>query len=141
MDISIITTIISILWWILIASITYYLTKIKEQESEWRKEKLKIYIEFIESLSWITDCEWSYENDIKFAKCCNNLYLFAPLKVLSALKIFQKEVAITNTNKSFEKYTQTLGNLISEIRKDIKIKWKNMKYFKVLLWTSWIKNH
>ena len=136
----VITTIISILGAIILASITYSFNKRKEREAEWRKEKLNFYMKFIESLSGITDCEWSAENNIKFAKSCNDLYLFATWKVLSALKEFQNEVRITNQNKSFENYTKTLTDLIFQIRKDMKIKGTNTNDFVVKLRTSGIKN-
>ena len=115
MNTQIITTIISVLWWVLIASLTYYLTKIKEKEAEWRKEKLRFYIEFTESLSWITDNELNLENEIRYAKACNNLHLFAPSKVLKALKTFKK-----NSNWKDFSYSEYLKILFNEIRNDIK---------------------
>ncbi len=117
MDTQIITTIISILWWVLIASITYYLTKKKEEEFEWKKEKLRFYIEFIESLSWITDWEKNLENEIRYAKACNNLHLFATSDVLFALQEFREKAKW----KDFD-YVPYLTILINEIRKDIKVK-------------------
>lgn len=131
--------IIAILWIIgsiIVASLTFSFNKKKEREAEWRKEKLKFYIEFIESLSWITDFEWSYENDIRFAKACNDLYLFAPNNVLWALKEFQNHIRISNESKSYEIYMKTLSELILKIRNDIGIKWEDGGNFNVNLWTS-----
>ena len=62
--------------------ITFYLSKAAERESEWRKEKLRLYLNFVEALSGITDCEKSIEGDIKFAKACNDLHALASSQVL-----------------------------------------------------------
>lgn len=124
---------------VIVALLQHFLDKNKQRELEWREMKIKFYVDFMESLSGITDCEKSLSNDIVFAKCCNNLYLFSPSRVVQLLQKFQDEIGITNNNKSFEKYTTTLTDLICEIRKDIKVKNNQLIDVKVLLWTSGTK--
>lgn len=52
-------------WGILVPALagvlTFYKSKAAERESEWRKEKLKLHLNFVESLSGITDSEKSIE--------------------------------------------------------------------------------
>jgi hypothetical protein len=76
--------------------ILFYLNKAAERESEWRKEKLQLYLNFVGSLSGITDFEISKDNEIKFAKACNDLHALASCEVLKALHAYQNKMAISN---------------------------------------------
>ncbi len=117
--------------------ITFYLTKAAERESEWRKEKLRLYLNFVESLSGITDFEQSKENDIKFAKACNDLHALASIEVLHALHDFQNNMSVSNKTSTIQDKQKSLDKLILKIRKDLKIKPKDSESeFQMLLWTS-----
>lgn len=120
--------------------ITFYLSKAAERESEWRKEKLRLYLNFVEALSGITDCEKSIENDIKFAKACNDLHALASKEVLKALHRYQEKIAISNTSSTPEENQVTLNALVFEMRKDLKVKPKDKESeLEMLLWTSGAK--
>lgn len=128
-------TIISVLGSIIIVALTYYFTKKKERETEWQKEKLNFYIEFISSLTDNLDCGSTLEGAKRFARASNNLYLFANTKVISALNHFQEEIRSANQNPKFEGQERALGNLIFQIRKDLKIKGNNKNTFNLVkLW-------
>lgn len=121
--------------------ITFYLSKAAERESEWRKEKLRLYLSFVEALSGITDCEKSEENDIKFAKACNDLHALSSQEVLRALHRYQETMAISNTSSTPEEKQIALNLLVLEMRKDLKVKPKDRESeFEMLLWTSGRKN-
>ncbi|MCB1985458.1 MAG: hypothetical protein H6936_14250 [Burkholderiales bacterium] len=121
----------------LVGVITFYLSKAAERESEWRKEKLRLYLSFVEALSGITDCEKSIENDIKFAKACNDLHALSPQQVLKALHRYQETMAISNTSSTPKEKQIALNMLMLEMRKDLKVKPKDKKSeFQMLLWTS-----
>ena len=106
----------------IVALWTFNKTKDKEREAEWRKEKLKLYLNFVESLSGTTDSEISDEGEINFAKACNDLHALAPHAVLKSLHEYQEQIRISNHNQSVELKQATLNKLIYEMRKDLKIK-------------------
>lgn len=128
-------------WGILVPAtagvITFYLSKLAERESEWRKEKLRLYLNFIEALSGITDCEKSEENDVKFAKACNDLHALSPANVLAALHAYLATMAISNTASTPEQKQVALNRLVLTMRKDMKLKPADTETtFQMLLWTS-----
>jgi hypothetical protein len=119
---------------ILIASLTYYLTKGKEREAELRKEKLNFYIEFISSLTDNLECG-DTDGGKRFARASNNLYLFSNTKVIQALKKFQDEIRATNLNRTVEGEAKMLGSLIKHMREDLGIKDKSQNDFDLVnLW-------
>lgn len=116
----------------LIGVLTFYKTKEAERESEWRKEKLKLYLKFVEALSGITDAEITDDGVINFAKACNDLHALSSLKVICALHEYQH-----TPNSSAELKQKALDKLLYEIRRDLKIKPRDKeKQFQMLLWTS-----
>ena len=120
---------------------TLYMSKVAERESEWRKEKLRLYLNFVETLSGITDCEKSQEGDVKFAKACNDLHALASLDVLCALHAYQEKMALSNIASTPEQKQIALNRLIIEMRRDLKVKPKDKESeFEMLLWTSGRKN-
>jgi len=122
---------------ILIASLTYYLTKGKEREAELRKEKLNFYIEFIASLTDNLECEDNSDGGKRFARASNNLYLFSNTKVIQALKKFQDEIRATNLNRTVEGEAKMLGNLIKHMREDLGIKDKSQNDFDLVNLWGW----
>ena len=117
--------------------VTFYFSKAAERESEWRKEKLQLYLNFVEALSGITDFEKTRDNEIRFAKACNDLHALASIEVLKALHVYQGKMAISNTSSTPEEKQKALDTLILKIRKDLKVKPKDKNSeFKMLLWTS-----
>jgi hypothetical protein len=116
---------------------TFKKAKEAERESEWRKEKLKLYLNFVNALSGITDSEISDEGEINFAKACNDLHALAPSKVLSALHDYQNQIRISNPNPSNELKQKTLDSLLYQMRKDLQIKPSdNIQDFSMQLWSS-----
>ena len=121
---------------------TFYSSKAAERESEWRKEKLRLYLNFVEALSGITDCEKSLDGSIKFAKACNDLHALASSDVLTALHAYQEKMALSNTFSTPEQKQITLNKLIFEMRRDLKVKPKDKETeFEMLLWTSGAKQN
>lgn len=117
--------------------ITFYLSKAAERESEWRKEKLRLYLNFVEALSGIADCEKSEENDIRFAKACNDLHALSSRRVLETLHRYQAKIAISNTGSTAAEKQAALNMLVLEMRRDLKIRPMDKESeFEMLLWTS-----
>jgi hypothetical protein len=99
--------------------ITYVLTKKREHEADWRRLKFSQYQEFILALSGIVRGRSTSEGHSRYADAVNSMALVAPLKVLSALKAFQKEISYTNNQRSDERHDQLLNVLLRAMREDI----------------------
>src|SRR3989338_2614514 len=104
MSAAFITAIIGFFGSLVVASLTYWFTKRREREAEWRKEKLAYYKAFIESMSGIIEGDASPEGHRVFAKATNNLLLFAPQSVIEALNAFRYEIRAFNLNRTREKH-------------------------------------
>jgi len=96
METAIATALIAFLGSLMVAVLTYWFTKQREREAEWRKEKLAHYKAFIESFSGIIEGDSSPEGHKSFAKATNNLLLFAPQSVIAALNEFRHEIRVSN---------------------------------------------
>jgi hypothetical protein len=105
---------------LLIAAATYWFTKKKEREAEWRKEKLAYYKTFVESLSGIVGTDTTDDGQRSFTKASNNLLLFAPQSVIQSLEAFRKGIRVSN-NLSNEEHDKLLTELFLAIRRDIKV--------------------
>lgn len=118
----VLTSVISVAGALLIAVAGYVFTKRAERESRWRDEKLAHYKEFMESMSGIIHNESTREGQIRFAKACNDILLFAPQNVLERLRDLQGEISVSNTNKSKERHDELLSRLLLAMRRDIGVR-------------------
>ena len=121
MSAEVITALITACGGILLAGATYWFTKQKEREADWRKEKLEHYKEFVASLNGVISEEGTPEGQRLFAAACNKLNLVAPQSVIEALREFQQEIKITNPDKSRDRHDELMSRLFYQIRKDLKI--------------------
>jgi hypothetical protein len=131
------TSVISAVGALMVAVGGYVFTKRAERESSWRSEKLAHYKEFIASLSGIIDSEGTPEGQVRFARACNDILLFAPQRVIEALDQFRNEIRISNMNKRLEKHDALLSQLLLGIRGDLGIRpADDVATFRVHLWAS-----
>lgn len=122
---------------LVVAAVTYWLTKQREREAEWRKEKLAYYKAFVESLNGIIEGDASPEGHRAFAKATNNLLLFAPQSVIASLNAFRHETRLSNSNRTQEQHDKLLAELLLDIRLDVGIFPKdNPALFHPILWSS-----
>ena len=120
---------------------SYWFTKKREREAEWRKEKLGYYKAFIESISGTLEGESTPEGHRAFSKATNNLLLFAPQSVIEALNEFRTEIRVSNPHRSPEKYDLLLARLLLEMRRDIGVSPSdNPDTFRPILWASGVGN-
>jgi len=137
MNATLITSLLGLIGSLLLAAFTYWSTKRREREAEWRKEKLTYYKAFVESLSGIVEGDDSPEGHKLCAKTTNNLLLFAPQFVIQALNEFRTEIAVSNPNRSRESHDKLLATLLLAIRKDVGVQpADDQSSFKAILWTS-----
>ena len=122
MDSTIFVAVITATGSILVASITFYLTKRNQLEMDRQQNKLNHYKVLLSSLSDLaTDGTDKDEANRKFALASNTIALAAPQNVITALMKFHDEVKFSNPNKSANKHDELLVKLLLEIRKDIGI--------------------
>lgn len=137
METAIITALIAAFGSVLVAALTYWSTKRREREAEWRKEKLAYYKAFIESLSGIVGGDATPEGQKLFAKGTNNLLLFAPQAVIVALNAFRDGIRVSNTLLTQEEHDRLLAALLHAIRRDIGVSPEDdPNIFKPKLWAS-----
>ena len=107
----------------LIASaLSFFLTKMKEREAEWRTQKLNHYNAFMVALNAIVGPPAPTEDRVRFADAANNLFLFGSKDVLVALRDFLDVTADSRTQADVDRHDELLTKLIIAIRMDIGIK-------------------
>lgn len=137
MNAAIVTAIIGLVGGLFAAAVTYWLTKQREREAEWRKEKLAYYKAFVESLSGTVEGDSTPDGQRAFAKACNNLLLFAPQPVIEALDAFRNEIKVSNLNRTVGQHDKLLAMLLLEIRRDVGVSpTDNPSTFNPRLWAS-----
>jgi len=128
MDRSILIAIITVSGSIIVAALSFYLTKRHQIKTEWQKEKLKHYKELLTALSeLVIDGIDRDKANIKFAYAVNTIALVASQDVITALMNFHDEVKFSNKNKSVEKHDKLLKELLLKIRLDIDLSKKDDK--------------
>ena len=134
-----ITSLLGLFGSILVAVFTYWSTKQRERDAEWRKEKIVYYKTFIESISGIVEGDETPEGHKHYAKATNNLLLFAPQSVIEALTDFRLENSVSNKDRSHEKHDKLLAALLLAIRQDIGVHpADDPATFKPILWAAGI---
>lgn len=116
---------------------SYFFTKLRERESELRKEKLDHYKEFVRSLSGIVEGDETPKGHQAFAVASNSLNLIATQNVIKALQAYREEISMKNKQRSPERHDRLLTELFLAIRKDLNIKPNDdAATSRFALWTS-----
>ncbi|MFP5205176.1 MAG: hypothetical protein ACLGSH_07455 [Acidobacteriota bacterium] len=121
MNTAVIVSAISAASAVAVAAVSFYLTKSREREADWRKYKFEHYKEFLVSLSRIVGQAEIPEGQRMFAERCNTLYLIGTKGVLDALHAYRREIRPTRGARSDDEHNRRLSALIWEIRKDVGI--------------------
>lgn len=119
MNDAIIVAIITVSGSLVVAAITFYLTKKHELAVQWRNEKLNHYKVLLSSLSDLTSAEKDKDAYRNFSLAVNTISLVAPQYVVSALMACYDQFKSINKNGSQENHDKLLKKLILAIRKDI----------------------
>jgi hypothetical protein len=105
---------------ILVAALTFYLTKRHESKVEWQHEKLNHYKALLSALSDLaTDGTDKDEAYMRLVMAVNTIALVAPQYVIDALMAFHDEIKLSNPDKSSERLDKLLVQLLLTIRKEI----------------------
>jgi hypothetical protein len=102
--------------------VSYWLSKRKEREADWRKLMLENYKEFTAALSGflegrnITDVERE-----RFADASNAMNLVASAKTTSVLYAFFQECLYANPSANRQRNNELISNLLLAMRRDINL--------------------
>lgn len=120
---SVVIAVVSAMSSVIAAALSYYFSRKRERESEWRNQKL---IHYRELLSALSDAAIHGINSEKaqerFANSFNTIALVAPQAVLRRLLEFHDEISVANPNPSKQRHDELLTRMVFEIRKDLEIK-------------------
>ena len=120
MDNSILVAIVTASGSILVAALTFYLTKRHQLKVEWQREKLNHYKVLLSSISDLAEDGIDRgEANKRFILAFNTIALVAPQYVIKALVNYQYETRTSNPNPSLENHDRLLKELLLSIRKDI----------------------
>ena len=104
MGTNIIVVAISSVTAIVVAALTYYTTKQREREAEWRREKLAHYTDYFAALAGTIGTNVSEDARARYCVVFNTVGLFASQEVIKCLHAFQEvtrlpydEVDLLNT--------------------------------------------
>jgi hypothetical protein len=125
MNINVMVAIISAATSLIVAALSYYFSKKREVEAEWRKEKLQQYRYLLEALSANVEGISTPEANEHYAHAVNTIALVASQSVISALIDLRKEISYKNPNRSIEREEELLTKLMLEIRRDLRVKPKD----------------
>jgi hypothetical protein len=120
MDNSILIAIISASASILVAALTFYLTKRHQTRSEWKKEKLEHYRKLLVSLSDLAvDGKNKDKANQDFSEYSNTICLVASQEVIHKLMTLHDQIKRPKEQRDFELEAKLLNALMMAIRKDI----------------------
>jgi hypothetical protein len=111
---------------VIVAAITFVLTKRAQRRDLLQQRKLAHYQDLLSALSDLAvDGINKNEANLKFAKSVNTIALVAPQSVINALMAFHDEVKFSNPNKTVEGHDKKLRQLLLEMRKSLELPFKD----------------
>lgn len=134
---SIIVAIIAAIAALATPAVSFFLTKMKEREADWRTQKLDHYKAFMVALNAIVGPPASVEDRVRFADAANNLFLVGSKDVLVALRAYLDATADSRMEADLDRQDELLTKLIVAIRKDIGIEGAPLpEGYEVRLWAG-----
>lgn len=117
---SIIVAIITAAGSVLVAALTFYLTKRHELRVAWQQQKLNHYKVLLAALSDLAvDGTDKRDANMRFCLAVNTIALAAPQYVIDARMQFHDEVKYSNLDESPKKHDVLLKELLLAVRKDV----------------------
>ena len=121
---------------LVVAALTYLLTKTREREADWRKQKLEHYRELLEAISGIVDGDGTPDAQRRYAKATNVIGLVASQDVILSVDRL-RESSRRHNNWTIEEHDAALSAMLLAIRRDLGIRPKdNPETFRYKLWAS-----
>lgn len=113
-----VTTVVAIGGWF----IGHALTKSRERQAEWRKEKLTHYKEYFAALAGIVGSHAADETRKRYAIAFNTVGLFASQEVIERLHAFQEITRLEAGEVQLAEHNRRLTHLVFAMRRDLRLK-------------------
>lgn len=111
---------------IVIAALTFVMTKRAERKDILQQRKLSHYQELLSAISDLAiDQVDKDEANLKFAKSVNTIALVAPQNVISELMDFHDYVKFSNPEQTADGHDKKLKNLLLAMRKSLELPFKD----------------
>ena len=103
-------------------ALTYYTTKQREREAEWRREKLAHYKEYFAALAQTIGQNVSDEARARYRVAFNTVGLFASQDVIKRLHDYQDVTRLPYDEVDQAEHDRRLTNLVLAVRRDLKLR-------------------
>ncbi|HEX3144451.1 MAG TPA: hypothetical protein VHQ64_10815 [Pyrinomonadaceae bacterium] len=113
---------ISSLTAILVAAFTYYTTKQREREAEWRREKLTHYKDYFAVLAETIGEDVSRDARARYCIAFNTVGLFASQEVIDCLHAYQEITRLPYAEVDVAEHDRLLTKLVLAVRRDLKLR-------------------
>jgi hypothetical protein len=107
---------------ILVAALTYYTTKQREREAEWRREKLTHYKDYFAALAETVGEDVSPDARARYCIAFNTVGLFASQEVIDCLHAFQEITRLPLNEIDGVEHDGRLTRLVLAVRRDLKLR-------------------
>jgi hypothetical protein len=98
--------------------ISYFFSKKRDHEADWRKMKLEQYKEYVAAFSGTVHHPYDSVVQRRYSDAVNSMGLVASPKVLDALYEFLDETSFRNDDRTPQKYDSLLSSLMRAMRED-----------------------
>jgi hypothetical protein len=107
---------------IVAAALTYYTTKQREREAEWRREKLAHYKDYFATLAETIGESVSDEARARYCVAFNTVGLFASQDVIRCLHAYQEITRMPYDEIDTAEHDRRLTDLVLAVRRDLKLR-------------------
>lgn len=107
---------------IAVAAYSYYTTKGREREAEWRREKFAQYKEYLSALAATVGPQATGESKKRYAVAFNTVGMFAAQDVIRALHAYQEVTRLPADEIDLDEHDRRLSELVLAIRQDLRLK-------------------
>jgi len=107
---------------IVVAALTYYTTKQREREAEWRREKLAHYTDYFAALAETIGNNVSDEARTRYCIAFNTVGLFASQEVIKCLHAYQEVTRLPYDKVDHAEHDRRLTHLVLAVRRDLKLR-------------------
>jgi len=122
MGTSVIIVAISSMTAIIVAALSYYTTKQREREAEWRKEKLAHYKDYFAALAETIGPHVADDARARYCIAFNTVGLFASQDVIKSLHAYQEVTRLPYTEVPIAEHDKRLTTLVLAVRRDLKLR-------------------
>src|SRR5438094_8388307 len=107
---------------VVVAAFTYYTTKQREREAEWRREKLAHYKDYFAALAETVGRDVAHDARARYCVAFNTVGLFASQEVIDCLHAFQEITRLPHNEIDVAEHDRRLTKLVLAVRRDLKLR-------------------